>query len=538
MVALETAGGAGPSLWAERLEEEVKAAGLMARAVRSCRPPPGGAPGWSAALRGWEARRELQHADVLQRARAALAAADRDDVAGRATALLCRQHLYKGSFDGIGALLRALPGGADAAAVVGALEEATDRLFVEWRELLQEQEERYLLAAQRLREEHALEARRLRDERLLEVGRLRAEKEKAEAAASSMLAVIERLEQENERLSLRGLSLGRTPRAVEEEVGGGEEDAAPAGTPMRLSGSLEVLKATLTPELPHTNFELPVNAQNLTLRQWKKIVRDVHGFITQQLGSPSKIYRVRPDAKAAPADSSYQKLVSSYLEQRLGIFSAVEEWRRALLKTAVAFQAVDVEASIFVKCWHGLLDSTFFQNLTELNKRFDALVAKHLSEKYEVEPGGSGGGGVASLLHSKLETQLSDDEWGYVLGHVRTAFDREAILDKCVVNPTTNSVETSQFRHAVLSTIIAAHEANLAPILHAFEEVGRGAERLSYDDFTAFCRLVQPDMSAEEIRALIKVLDSEGLGRISLQRSLHKLSSEIFLETQGILRRE
>ena len=45
-------------------------------------------------------------------------------------------------------------------------------------------------------------------------------------------------------------------------------------------------------------------------------------------------------------------------------------------------------------------------------------------------------------------------------------------------------------------------------------------------------------MSAEEIRALIKVLDSEGLGRISLQRSLHKLSSEIFLETQGILRRE
>ena len=124
------------------------------------------------------------------------------------------------------------------------------------------------------------------------------------------------------------------------------------------------------------------------------------------------------------------------------------------------------------------------------------------------------------------------------MGHVRTAFDREAILDKCVVNPTTNSVETSQFRHAVLSTIIAAHEANLAPILHAFEEVGRGAERLTYDDFTAFCRLVQPDMSAEEIRALIKVLDSEGLGRISLQRSLHKLSSEIFLETQGILRRE
>lgn len=270
-------------------------------------------------------------------------------------------------------------------------------------------------------------------------------------------------------------------------------------------------------------------SKDLTLKQLKETIEDIYA---------NKLKFDEKCKETKLARETMEQYLYTYLNQKYGLKSLINEWFQSISKAIERYQEFDAEIALFSKILKHHVDEEFRDVFVQLRESIKQLLKSFLQTKYPYirEPQ------LNITIKEKTQNTLEEDEWKHIVNSIFSHDEAEYVIAQIneIVKQKANSIimtsrraRTQQTRpeasyievvNCILFYDLTAHEALLAAFNEKFSKVDTDKNGLLNDD--EFRALVASFDLLNQSDRLLDTVDPLAIGIINYSDCLNLFSIE------------
>eukprot|EP01112_Ceratiomyxa_fruticulosa_P008161 TRINITY_DN2109_c2_g1_i2.p1 TRINITY_DN2109_c2_g1~~TRINITY_DN2109_c2_g1_i2.p1 ORF type:complete len:665 (-),score=159.38 TRINITY_DN2109_c2_g1_i2:52-2046(-) len=257
--------------------------------------------------------------------------------------------------------------------------------------------------------------------------------------------------------------------------------------------------------------------------------------LKQLLDVISEVYqsKVKMDAKAhenrLPTETMEQHL-QTFLNQKYGLKSIVNEWVQCIHVGVNKYASEDVEVALFGKILSRDVDDGFRFTVTQIKETVSELLRVYLKGKYPVKSEAH----INQLLEKTLKGYISEEEWVDIIKYMYNEEDSHYLIG-IVRNfvESSSKIQYSTFIKILLEFQLQGHERFLTQFKALFKQVDHDLDGIiSADEFRTLLSILSPHKDLQSVNSQLLKVDPFGCNKITFSESVQCLKHDIMKSLQ------
>ncbi|OMJ73081.1 hypothetical protein SteCoe_28308 [Stentor coeruleus] len=337
-------------------------------------------------------------------------------------------------------------------------------------------------------------------------------KDRVSGTPEDLEAQMQQLQEENEKYLQKIISLSKekADSCLSKETSGGNY-AAPKATREKIRENKK--------SISRNNSGLSI--KDLTLKQLKEFIEEIY---------TSKEKFDQKCIETHQAKETMEEYMYSYLNQKYGLKSLIQDWISAIVKAVEKYEPEDPDVLLFAKIIRHQIEENYRKVFQEVRKTSLQLLKIHLKNKFPYMQEKA----VKELLNTKTEGELEEEEWKSIVTYMYNQADSEYLQSLLTENAERNSTRAlkiqgkttlkyTNFVNLLLEFQVTGHDQLLEPFREKFLMIDTDNQGILITK--QFSELLAVLDILEENERLIKFVDPFDTGKITFSDCVSTLLS-------------
>ncbi|OMJ86413.1 hypothetical protein SteCoe_12071 [Stentor coeruleus] len=337
-------------------------------------------------------------------------------------------------------------------------------------------------------------------------------KDRVNGTPEDLEAQMQQLQEENEKYLQKIISLSKekAESCLSKETSGGSY-ATPKATREKTRENKK--------SISRTNSGSTI--KDLTLKQLKEFIEEIY---------TSKEKFDQKCIETHQAKETMEEYMYSYLNQKYGLKSLIQDWISAIVKAVEKYEPEDPDVLLFAKILRHQIEENYRKVFQEVRKTSLQLLKIHLKNKFPYMQEKA----VKELLNTKTEGELEEEEWKSIVTYMYNQADSEYLQSLLTEHAERNLTRASKiqgkttlsytnFVNLLLEFQVTGHDQLLEPFREKFLMIDTDNQGILITK--QFSELLAVLDILEENERLIKFVDPFDTGKITFSDCVSTLLS-------------
>ncbi|OMJ79889.1 hypothetical protein SteCoe_19973 [Stentor coeruleus] len=337
-------------------------------------------------------------------------------------------------------------------------------------------------------------------------------KERIMESPEDLEAQLHELQEENEKYLQKIISLSKekADSCLSKDSSGGNY-AAPKSS----------REKTREGKRPVNRVSSSSSVKDLSLKQLKEFIEEIY------------ISKEKFDQKCFDthqAKETMEEYMYSYLNQKYGLKSLIQDWISAIVKSIEKFEAEDPDVLLFAKILRHQIEENYRKVFQEVRKTSLQLLKIHLKNKFPYMQEKA----VKDLVNVKTQGELEEEEWKSIVNYMYNPADSNYLLSLLTEHAERNltrnlkvqgkaTLSYNNFVNLLLEFQVTGHDQLLEPFREKFIMIDTDNSGVlttkQYSELLAILDIL------EENERLVRIVDPFDTGKITFSDCVSTLLS-------------
>lgn len=263
------------------------------------------------------------------------------------------------------------------------------------------------------------------------------------------------------------------------------------------------------------------SVKDLTLKQLKEFIEEIY------------ISKEKFDQKCnetQQAKETMEEYMFSYLNQKYGLKSLINDWVNSIVRAVEKFEAEDPDVLLFAKILRHQIEENYRKVFQEVRKTSMQLLKIHLKNKFPYMQEKA----IKDMVNSKTQGELEEEEWKSIVNYMYNPSDSQYLFSLLNDHAERNQSRAlkaqgkatlgyTNFVNLLLEFQVTGHDQLLEPFREKFAMID--TENTGILSTKQFSELLAMLDILEENERLLKFVDSFDTGKITFSDCVSTLLS-------------